>query len=273
MMIKYLNKLYKNYNFIYKVILLLFSVFLIVSMFPKSGKFKYSFENGKPWQSENLYAPFNFAVLKNSIDLEKEIKDIQINTPVYFNQTINPLLLDSITNNNIEYLFQNLVKTSSEDSIINSVKLIAQAIYNKGFADSNYEYEKEQKISLVSDNIIINNLFFSDLLMPGDLSTYINNSVIENGFNVYENRIKSILFEIIQPNISFNKSLSENAYNESMSKISNFRGMIDKQTLIISKGEVVDKEKLIILKSLEKEYENENWSSENYYLVILSYSI
>ena len=48
----------------------------------------------------------------------------------------------------------------------------------------------------------------------------------------------------IQPNISFNKSLSENAYNESMSKISNFRGMIDKQTLIISKGEVVDKEKV-----------------------------
>jgi len=104
-------------------------------MFPKSGKFKYSFENGKPWQSENLYAPFNFAVLKNSIDLEKEIKDIQINTPVYFNQTINPQLLDSITNNSIEYLFQNLVKTSSEDSIINSVKLIVQAIYNKRFAD------------------------------------------------------------------------------------------------------------------------------------------
>ena len=86
-MIKYLNKLYKNYNFIYKVILLLLSVYLIVSMFPKSGKFQYSFENGKPWQSENLYAPFNFAVLKSSNDLEKEIKDIKINTPVYFNQT------------------------------------------------------------------------------------------------------------------------------------------------------------------------------------------
>ena len=47
-------------------------------MFPKSGKFKYSFENGKPWQSENLYAPFNFAVLKNSTDLEGEINDIKI---------------------------------------------------------------------------------------------------------------------------------------------------------------------------------------------------
>jgi len=272
-MIKYLNKLYKNYNFIYKVILLILSVYLIVSMFPKSGKFKYSFENGKPWQSENLYAPFNFAVLKSSNDLEKEIKDIKINTPVYFNQTSSSSELDSLTNNRIEYLFQDMVKTPAKDSIINSVKFIAETIYSKGFADSNYDYDNEQKLSIISNNIIIDNLIFSDLLMPKDLSTYINNLVIENDFKINENRIKSILFEILQPNITYNKSLSENAYNESISKVSNYRGMIDKQTLIISKGEVVDKEKLIILKSLEKEYENENWSTENYNLIILSYSI
>ena len=148
MMIKYLNKLYKNYNFIYKVILLILSVYLIVSMFPKSGKFKYSFENGKPWQSENLYAPFNFAVLKSPNDLEKEIKDIKINTPIYFNQTISLIVLDSLTNNRIEYLFQDMVKTPTEDSIINSVKFIAETIYAKGFTDSNYDYDNEQKLSI-----------------------------------------------------------------------------------------------------------------------------
>ena len=272
-MIKYLNKLYKNYNFIYKVILLLLSVYLIVSMFPKSGKFKYSFENGKPWQSENLYAPFNFAVLKNSIDLEREINDIKIKTPVYFDQISSVIISDSLTKSSINYLFQDTITSPAEDSIINSVKFIAKTIYAKGFADSNYDYNSEQKVSLVSNNIIVSDLIFSDLLMPKDLSTYINNLVIENNFIVNENRIKSILFEIIQPNVTFNKGLSENAYNESISKVSNYRGMIDKQTLIISKGEVVDKEKLIILKSLEKEYENENWSTENYYLIILSYSI
>ena len=272
-MIKYLNKLYKNYNFIYKVILLFLSVYLIVSMFPKSGKFKYSFENGKPWQSENLYAPFNFAVLKNSFDLERELDDIKIKTPVYFDQITNLITSDSLTKSSIDYLFQDTITSLAEDSIVNSVNFIAKSIYKKGFADSNYDYDSEQKISLVSNNIIVSNLIFSDILLPKDLSTYINNLVIENNFSVNENRIKSILFEIIQPNITFNKGLSENAYNESISKVSKYRGMIDKQTLIISKGEVVDKEKLIILKSLEKEYENENWSTENYYLIILSYSI
>ena len=272
-MIKYLNKLYKNYNFIYKVILLSVSVYLIVSMFPKSGKFKYSFENGKPWQSENLYAPFNFAVLKNAVDLEGELKQVKIKTPVYFDYLTSINKSDSILDYKLDSFFEQTDINSSQDSIVNSVKSIAVNIYNKGFSDVNYEYEGEQKTSILSNNIIVKNSTFSNLLMPKDLSTYINNSVIVNNYIKNGNQIKSILFEILQPNITFNKGLSENAYIEAVSEVSSYRGMIDKQTLIISKGEVVDKEKLIILKSLEKEYENENWSTENYYLIILSYSI
>ena len=272
-MIKYLNKLYKNYNFIYKVILVSVSVYLIVSMFPKSGKFKYSFENGKPWQSENLYAPFNFAVLKNSVELENELKEIKIKTPAYFDLIISNNNSDSLINSKLLSFTEGLKNYPNKDSIINSVKFIALDIYNKGFSDINYDYDPNQKISIVSDNVVIKNLIFSKLLMPQDLSLYINNLVIGNGFSNNSNQINSILFEILQPNITFNKDLSQNATNEAISKVSMYRGMIDKETLIISKGEIVDKEKLIVLKSLQQEYENENWSSENYYLIIIAYSI
>ena len=272
-MIKYLNKLYKNYNFIYKVILVSVSVYLIVSMFPKSGKFKYSFENGKPWQSENLYAPFNFAVLKNSVELENELKEIKIKTPAYFDLIISNNNSDSLINSKLLSFIEGLKNYPNKDSIINSVKFIALDIYNKGFSDINYDYDPNQKISIVSDNVVIKNLIFSKLLMPQDLSLYINNLVIGNGFSNNSNQINSILFEILQPNITFNKDLSQNATNEAISKVSMYRGMIDKETLIISKGEIVDKEKLIVLKSLQQEYENENWSSENYYLIIIAYSI
>ena len=272
-MIKYLNKLYKNYNFIYKVILVSVSVYLIVSMFPKSGKFKYSFENGKPWQSENLYAPFNFAVLKNSVELENELKEIKIKTPAYFDLIISNNNSDSLINSKLLSFTEGLKNYPNKDSIINSVKFIALDIYNKGFSDINYDYDPNQKISIVSDNVVIKNLIFSKLLMPQDLSLYINNLVIGNGFSNNSNQINSILFEILQPNITFNKDLSQNATNEAISKVSMYRGMIDKETLIISKGEIVDKEKLIVLKSLQQEYENENWSSENYYLIIIAYSV
>jgi len=242
-------------------------------MFPKSGKFKYSFENGKPWQSENLYAPFNFAVLKNSVELENELKEIKIKTPAYFDLIISNNNSDSLINSKLLSFIEGLKNYPNKDSIINSVKFIALDIYNKGFSDINYDYDPNQKISIVSDNVVIKNLIFSKLLMPQDLSMYINNLVIENGFSNNSNQINSILFEILQPNITFNKDLSQNATNEAISKVSMYRGMIDKETLIISKGEIVDKEKLIVLKSLQQEYENENWSSENYYLIIIAYSV
>ena len=49
-----INTFYKNHALIYKAILFITTTFLIVYLFPKGGKFKYDFEKGKPWQSENL---------------------------------------------------------------------------------------------------------------------------------------------------------------------------------------------------------------------------
>ena len=60
----FINKLYRNHSFIYKGLLFICTTFLIVYLFPKSGKFKYNFEKGKPWQSEVLLAPFDFAIKK-----------------------------------------------------------------------------------------------------------------------------------------------------------------------------------------------------------------
>ena len=67
----FINKLYKNHSLIYKVLLFVSTTFLIVYLFPKSGKFKYGFEKGKPWQSENLYAPFDFAIKKTNEEIQK----------------------------------------------------------------------------------------------------------------------------------------------------------------------------------------------------------
>ena len=81
---KVLNKFYRNHNLLYKVFLFVVTTFLIVYLFPKSGTFRYSFEKGKPWQSENLYAPFDFAIQKSEQALEEERLQISKESPVFF---------------------------------------------------------------------------------------------------------------------------------------------------------------------------------------------
>ena len=57
-----------------------------------------------------------------------------------------------------------------------------------------------------------------------------------------EKKMISIFFDVIKPNIKLNKSLSDKALEEELSKISLTRGQIEKDQLIISKGQVVEEE-------------------------------
>ncbi len=91
-----LNKWYKNHALVYKILLFLATTLFIVYLFPKTGKFRFSFEKGKPWQSENLYAPFNFAIKKAQEEIERERIDIENNASVYFdlNAEVEDLVLN-----------------------------------------------------------------------------------------------------------------------------------------------------------------------------------
>ncbi len=61
----FVNNFYKNQALFYKIFLFIITAVLIVYLLPKGGKFKYEITKGKPWQYENLYAPFDFAILKS----------------------------------------------------------------------------------------------------------------------------------------------------------------------------------------------------------------
>ena len=87
----------------------------------------------------------------------------------------------------------------------------------------------------------------------------------------YKAEIISVVFDHVTPNLKFNETLSITALKDSENKISPNRGFIEKETLIISKGEIVEGEKLIILESLKKEYEVNDSSFSDLYLIISAY--
>ena len=80
----YFTSFTKNQSFIYKILLFVLSTGLIMYLLPKGGQFKYNFQKGKPWQYENLYAPFDFAILKTDEDVSNEIEEIEANKKLYF---------------------------------------------------------------------------------------------------------------------------------------------------------------------------------------------
>ncbi len=277
-MAKLFNKINKGFKRLYRISLFLISALLIIYFFPKSGKFKYSFENGRPWQSENLYAPFDFAIKKSDSEINKEIENAKLVSPVFFSQD-TAIFTDNI-NSNI-YLNDSFLRDSILVNYSNKLKkrileqsiFILNDIYSDGFLEENYDFKESQNVSILNDNRLVEKTSFSSLIKPENLLIYVNNQIITNNYEKYSSQIISIIFEVIEPNLILNEKLTNEAYEESISKISPNRGFIEKETLIISKGEVIEGEKLVILNSLKQEYEVNDKLFSDYYLILLAYSL
>ena len=275
---KLFNSINKGFSRIFRVLLFVLSAFLIIYFFPKSGKFKYNFENGRPWQSENLYAPFDFAIKKSQEEIDDEITQAKINTPLFFEIDTS---LTTISNNQlitqIEELKNDSLFNLYKEEEVKNIKIqsshIINEVYSKGLLEENFDFKDSQLISILLDNKLVNSTFYSRLIKPEDLITFINNKIIETNSEKYKSQIISLVFDIITPNLFYDKVLSDESINEATINISPNRGFIEKETLIISKGEVVEGEKLIILESLRKEYEINSSSFSDLYLIISAYSL
>jgi cyclic-di-AMP phosphodiesterase PgpH len=269
-----INKLYKNHSLIYKALLFVATTFLIVYLFPKSGKFKYNFEKGKPWQSENLYAPFDFAIKKTDEKLEIEKKTITDNASPYFDVDVK--VIDQV---NADYgakfnmVFSDSLGFKNKKRLLRQGAKILKNIYSRGVLDKNYNYTDDKQVVILEDRKQKEVTSYSKFITQNDIRTFIENNIEELNLLNYKLQYLSLIFDIIKPNVSLNTIITDNSLQEELDKISLVRGNIEKGTLIISKGEVVEGDKFEILKSLQAEYESQIWTEANYNWILAAYTL
>jgi hypothetical protein len=270
-----LNKWYKSHALVYKILLFLFTTLFIVYLFPKTGKFRYSFENGKPWQSENLYAPFNFAIKKSQNEIEKEQLEIENNSPIYFED--NKDIGDEVLSNYI-LRFNQTFKDSSyrrtkDSDLYKRGKSFIDKLYNTGVLDLDYNYADNKPVILAISNTFKKELTYGGLYELSELRQLIEKDFSNDISAQKRNSMTSVFFDVIKPNITLNESLTQQVLEEELSKISLTRGSIEKDQLIISKGQVVEKDQYDILDSLKSEYESQVWNTANYNWVLVAYTL
>ncbi|WP_417860520.1 HD family phosphohydrolase [Winogradskyella sediminis] len=269
------NKWYKNHALVYKILLFIVTTLFIVYLFPKTGKFRYSFEKGKPWQSENLYAPFNFAIKKSKAEIDSEKNEIKSRSLVYFelNREIKAeVFSDYLTR------FNQVFKDSSNFSIENSDlylkgKSIVNNLYDVGVLDSDYNYDEDRAVKLVTSNKVEKEIQYGRLFELSHLRQRVESDLGSSIPTADKKRIISIFFDVIKPNVKLNSSLTKKALEEELSRISLTRGRVEKDQLIISKGQVIEENQYDILSSLKSEYESQVWNSANYNWVLIAYTL
>lgn len=271
---QFLNKFYRNHSVIYKIFLFIITTVLIVYLFPKSGTFRYSFEKGKPWQSENLYAPFDFAIKKSYEEIENEKILISNEASVFFE--VDTVLLNKIKlNHNIAFHkgFFDMPAGPLKLKMFDASISILDGFYKVGVLPEEYNFSPNKIISILIDNTQTKAVVYNQFFPQTNLNAFIDLKLLGTEAESYITIFKTIFFDIVVPNTVYNEALTQSALKERLDRIALVRGRVEKGTLIISKGEVVQGDKLAVLKSLQSEYESQVWTEANYIWILAAYTV
>ena len=249
------------------------STFLVIYLLPKGGQFKYNFQKGKPWQYENLYAPFSFTIKKDAEALDKEREAILADAIPYFDYDsgvadksesdflilLNEVFVDSLYN-------------LPKDAIENLGLSITKDIYFYGVIDEIHPFASEKVIYLKKGNEI-DEITYNRLFNKRGLDKRISEGLTRTASSEIEVLLQKILARTILSNVTLNPELTEAAKESEVEAINPNRGMIEKGGRIIAKGEVVEGDKFQILNSLKSEYKSQVWSKSNYLWLLIGYSL
>ncbi len=250
------------------------SVGFIVFFFPKGGKFKYEFQKGKPWQFENLYAPFDFSIQKTDDELAKENQQIRENQSTYFRY-------DEQVVQNVYSVFDSKFSAQLQDSDLRKNKQkelrstaidILDLIYKNGILEPLETAPNGNSVFLIVNNEA-RKVSASDFYRIGEVEESIKAVLSERGLSSYNKEFEALFFDLVTPNVTLDKELTKKALEDALSKISYTRGTVDEGKLIIAKGEVVEADNLKILESLKSEYESDLWTDSNSYYILVGYTV
>ncbi|MEZ4857730.1 MAG: HDIG domain-containing protein [Flavobacteriaceae bacterium] len=261
----------RNQSFIYKVFLYLLSTLLVIYLLPKGGQFKYNFQKGKPWQYENLYAPFNFTIKKNKETIEQEKEGVRNSVIPYFDVS------NSIPTNALE-AFKFSLSNEYVDSLYQTPKRevqdlgeeILNTIYRKGIISNVLPFNEDRLVYIKNGNEVTEAV----------LSQFFRKEMIEQlVFEKTKSRrevfplLKKIILVVAIPNITYNEQLTEASIENAINQINPNQGIVEKGSRIIAKGEVVEGEKYQLLHSLKEQFQSQVWSQNNYYWLVFGYSL
>ena len=268
-----LDSFYRSQSLIYKYILYFLTIGAIVFFFPKGGKFKYEFQKGKPWQYENLYAPFDFSIRKSSEELQGERLQAQREQVPYYRFNTQTAL-DAYAD--LEAVFptffpQDDYSPGRWNALKRAGRDILDSLYRTGVWDG-VGPPAGADVYLIRDNEA-RRINFSEIHRLSDLERITESALERRGYSNEMNAYRNLFSRVVKANVEADTELTSRELENELGAISLTRGNVDEGALIIAKGEVVEADNLKILESLKAEYESELWSANNYYFILFGYTV
>lgn len=255
-----------------KALMFILAIVLVYWQMPRVGKFRYEYQLYKPWQHETLYAPIDFPIYKDAEMLKVESDEII--------RSIKPIFkLDSEATRQAksrldESFEQQWHAHDGMDAETNKKALMElfDQVQNKGvlvYDKALSDFSAETQISLVKDQTA-NTVAFGNLYTMNSARESIEQWMEHGHPGVDVQLLSTLLLNVLFPNVVYDGSMTKQEQDKALSKMSLTYGMVQKDELIITEGEIVDDNVFAILNSLQKEYTTGSFAKNDSHQVQLS---
>lgn len=227
---------------------------LIAYFFPREGKFRYLFYEGKPWQYELLTASSDFPVYKTDEEVKAEKDSILRKFDPYYRLNAN-IQTEQIEKLRSTYNQQTKDNPTSSD-YIRYIESSLVKLYQNGIISSEdiaqLKKEGHSQINILENTLAqphpIDDLF----TVRSAYESIINNCPEELQKSVLQSYdINNYLVE----NLAYANDISEKVKTNMLQNIALSNGMVQAGERIVDRGEIIDTHTYNVLRSLKTLYE------------------
>lgn len=251
----FISKVVHSYQTISLVLSFLCAITIVVWQMPRTLKFKYEYQKMRPWQYESLYAPFNFPIYKTAEQIKIEENESLDDFYPVFNFDVSATKI-----NRVKMLdeFKSQCDLTGELKVKNQrlLEKLYDTIQNKGIIAKTAaldEMKQESMIDVVRDRVV-KTKHIKDFFTMKTAASFISDYLSNVDDDIDKLLINRLLLANIHQNVFYSEDLTNQTKEQILSSISLTFGMVQKDELIISEGELITDEKYNILNSLKTEY-------------------
>ena len=255
-----LDYLRNKHGLWFKLGVVFVSLLFIVWLLPNPNSISISYELSKPWDKEDLIAPFDFAVYKSDAEVLKERKNIKKNAPLYYIEN------DSIFKKNLNSFFKN-IKLNKEEKVVWAS--IYDSLIKKGIIELPDTLIGNPVVWVLKNNIVAEKHFhdFFTLTQADSFVTITSFKKLPTANTASYRRVFS--FTTLTHTLFYNKEKSLNGMNQELNDLAIIKDKFIKGQSIIKRGDVVNTDNVAVLQSLQKEINKQDYKNQSSIISLL----
>jgi len=254
-------------SLVLSVLYILITAFIIAFFFPREGKFRYQFYEGKPWRYGLLTAPSDFPIYKETSTIEAAKDSIHKKFEPYFRY--NPEN-ERQTRDQWSNQMATLGQAGVPSAVLRYVDKSLQEVYNKRIASSS-DLELISKDNRTRINILTNSI--AETVPVSDIYSVKTayQSIIDNAPEDLDKNwlIDCNINEFLTENLYYDAETSQKVLEDQIQNIPLSSGIVQAGERIVDLGEIVDPHIYSVLRSLKTIHETKSGGAqrENFILI------